>query len=95
MMYHVSQERHLEIKREGRTRKIIECIICEKCIDPLTLSKDALRNEGKPWLLKGLGEGNLSDVGHFNMPPYMWRLMGKYVDNNGRKKLIIARNLWL
>jgi len=35
---------------------------------PLTLSKDALREEETIWLIKCPGEGNLNDVGHFNTP---------------------------
>jgi hypothetical protein len=33
---------------------------------PYSLSKDALREEGTPWLIKCPGQGNLSNVGHFN-----------------------------
>jgi hypothetical protein len=36
-------------------------------MDPLTLSKDALRENGTPWLIKCPGEENLSNVGHFNI----------------------------
>jgi hypothetical protein len=62
---------------------------------PYSPSKDALRKEGITWLIKCLGEGNLSDVGHFNTPPHVWQLMAKHVDNNGRERPIIAINLWL
>jgi hypothetical protein len=41
-------------------------ILCEKFMGPLTLSKDVLRNEGTPWLIKSQVIENLSDVGHFN-----------------------------
>jgi hypothetical protein len=58
-------------------------------------SKDALRGEGTPRLIKCPGEGNLSDVGHFNTPSHVWQLMVKHVDNNGREIPIIARNLAL
>jgi hypothetical protein len=34
-------------------------------------------------------------VRHFNTPPHVWQLMAKHVDNNGRERPIIARNLWL
>jgi len=34
-------------------------------------------------------------VGHFNTTPHVWQLMAKHVDNNGRERPIIARNLWL
>jgi len=60
-----------------------------------SLSKDALREEGTPWLIKCPGERNLSDVGHFNTLPHVWQLMAKHVDNNGRERPIIARNLRL
>jgi hypothetical protein len=58
--------------------------ICVKVHGPYSLSKDALREEGTPRLIKCPGEGNLSDVGHFNTPPHVWQLMVKHVDNNGR-----------
>jgi len=38
---------------------------------------------------------NLNDVRHFNTLPHMWQLIAKHVDNNGRKRPIILRNLWL
>jgi hypothetical protein len=63
---------------------------------PNSLLKDALREEeGTPWLIKCSEEGNLSNVGHFDMPPHVWQLMIKHVDNNGRERPIIARNLCL
>jgi hypothetical protein len=40
-----------------------------KVYEPYSPSKDALREEGTPWLIKCPGEGNLSDVEHFNIPP--------------------------
>jgi hypothetical protein len=58
-------------------------------------SKNALREEGIPWLIKCPGERNLSDVGHFNTRPHVWQLMAKHVDNNRRERPIIARNPWL
>jgi len=70
-------------------------IPCEKSMGPLTLSKEALREEGTPCLIKCPSERNLSDVKHFNMSPHVWQLMTKHVDNNEREMLIIARNLWL
>jgi hypothetical protein len=33
---------------------------------PNSLSKNAFREEETSWLIKCLGEENLSDVGHFN-----------------------------
>jgi hypothetical protein len=66
-----------------------------KVHEPYSPSKDALREEGTPWLIKCPGEGNLSDVRHFNTPPHMWQLMVKHVNNNGRERPIIARNMWL
>jgi hypothetical protein len=57
-----------------------------KVHEPYSSLKDALREEGTPWLIKCQGEGNLSDVEHFNTP-------AKHVDNNGRERPIIARNL--
>jgi hypothetical protein len=59
----------------------------------LILSKDVLREEGTPWFIKCQGEENLNDVGHFNTSPYVWQLMAKHMDNNGREMSIIARNL--
>jgi len=58
-----------------------------------SLSKDALREERTPWLIKCQSEGNLSDVGHFNTSPHLWQLMAKHMDNNGRERPIIAKNL--
>jgi hypothetical protein len=66
---------------------------CEKSMDPLTLSKNALREDVTPWLIKCPSEGNLSDVGHFNTLPHVWQLMVKHMDNNERKMPIIARNM--
>jgi hypothetical protein len=70
-------------------------VIIVKAHGPYSPSKDALREEKTPWLIKCQGEGNLSDVGHFNTPPHVWQLMAKHVDNNGRERPIIARNMWL
>jgi hypothetical protein len=74
--------------------KVLE-IPCEKLMGPLTLSKDTLREEGIPWLIKCLGKRNFSDVRYFNTPPHVWQLMTKHMDNNGRERptMIIARNL--
>jgi hypothetical protein len=55
--------------------------------------KYALREEGCPWLIKFPGQGNLSDVGHFNTPPHTWQLIAKHVFNNGKEMPIIAKNL--
>jgi hypothetical protein len=62
---------------------------------PYSLSKDVLREEGTPWLIKCQSEGNLSYVGHFNFSPHVWQLMAKHVDNNEMERPIIARNPWL
>jgi hypothetical protein len=69
---------------------------CEKSMGPLTHSKEALREDRTPWLIKCPSEGNLSDMRHFNTPPYVWQLIAKHVDN-GRERpiMIITRNLWL
>jgi hypothetical protein len=56
-------------QQEGKAyhrKKPVVLIPCEKSMDPLTLSKNALREEGIPWRIKYSGERNLSDVGHFN-----------------------------
>jgi hypothetical protein len=66
-----------------------------KVYGPYSLSKDALREEETPWLIKCPGKGNFSDVRHFNTPPHVWQLMAKHVDNNRRERPIITRNLWL
>jgi hypothetical protein len=50
-----------------------------------SLSKDALREEKIPWLIKCPGKGNLSDVWHFNTPLHEWQLIAKHVDNNEKK----------
>jgi hypothetical protein len=34
-------------------------------------------------------------VGHFNTLLHVWQLMVNHMDNNGRERPIIARNLWL
>jgi hypothetical protein len=39
---------------------------CKKSIGPLTLSKDALREEMIPWLIKCSEKRNFSDVEYFN-----------------------------
>jgi hypothetical protein len=44
-------------------------VLIVKVHGPYSLSKDALKEEGTPWLIKCSGEGNLSDVRHFNTPP--------------------------
>jgi hypothetical protein len=43
----------------------------EKFIGPLTLSKDALREEGYLWLLKCSGHISIDDVEYFNTPSYV------------------------
>jgi hypothetical protein len=45
--------------------------ICEKSMDPLILSKDALKEEGTSCPIKCPDEGNLSDVRHFNTSPHV------------------------
>jgi hypothetical protein len=70
-------------------------VLTVKVHEPYSPSKDALREKGTSWLIKCPSEGNLSDVGHFNTSPHVWQLMTKHVDNNGRDRPIIARNLWL
>jgi hypothetical protein len=38
---------------------------------PYLLSKDVLREDVTPWLIKCPGEENLNNVGHFNTLPHM------------------------
>jgi hypothetical protein len=43
---------------------------------PNSISKDALRDEGCPWLINYTTQEYLVNVGqdsHFNMPPHVWR----------------------
>jgi hypothetical protein len=57
-------------QREGKThhrKKPMALILCEKSTNLLTLSKDALKDEGTPWFIKCSGEENLSDMEHFNI----------------------------
>jgi hypothetical protein len=72
-------------KRRQVHKEYTREVISVKVHGPYSPSKDAFRGEGTPWLIKCSGEGNLSDVGHFNKPPHVWQLMAKHVDNNGRE----------
>jgi hypothetical protein len=61
------QTRGQQREENAHHRKKLEILISyEKSMGSLTLSKDALREEGTPWLIKRPGERNLSDVEHFN-----------------------------
>jgi hypothetical protein len=44
---------------------------------PLILSKNALREEGCPWLIKRPGHIFIDDVKHFNTPPHLRQLFGQ------------------
>jgi hypothetical protein len=54
-----------------------------------------LREEETPLLIKCPDEGNLSDMRYFNTLPHVWQLITKHVNNNRRKRHIIAGNLKL
>jgi hypothetical protein len=73
-----------------------------KVHEPYSLSKDALREEGCPWLIKSTRQGSLSNVGHFNMPPHVWHLWPNTCSTTGEKDssllkepaLIPCKSLW-
>jgi hypothetical protein len=73
---------------------VAKAYICKSLWALLTL-KRRIERGGDTKLIKCSGEGNLSDMRHFNTPLHVWQLMAKHVDNNGRERPIIARNLWL
>jgi hypothetical protein len=60
-----------------------------------TLKKNVLKEKRILRLINCLGEENFNDVEHFNTLPQVWQLIAKHLNNNGRKRPIIARNLWL
>jgi hypothetical protein len=75
---------------------------CVKVHGPYSSSKDALREEGCPWLIKCSGHVSLGDVWHFNTPPHVWQLCPKTCSTSGGKgpssskepALIPCKSLW-
>jgi hypothetical protein len=64
-----------------------------KVYGPYSLSKDALRKEGTPWLIKCLDHVSLGDVRHFNTPPHVWQLWLNTCSTSGRKCLSSSKEL--
>jgi hypothetical protein len=60
-------------------------LVYVKVNGPYSLSKDALREEGCPWLIKSIRQGSLSNMGHFNTPLHMWHLWPNMCSTTGGK----------
>jgi hypothetical protein len=60
-------------------------LIHVKVHEPYSLSKDALREEGCPWLIKSTRQGSLNNVRHFNTLPHMWHLWPNTCSTTGGK----------
>jgi S-adenosylhomocysteine hydrolase len=78
----------VQIRRVERQTGAAERV---KVYETYTPSKDVLREEECLWLIKSTRQGSLSNVGHFNTPPYVCRLLAKHVFNNRREISIIIK----
>jgi len=96
---HVWQLMAKHVDNNGRERPIIARNLClryhVKVHWPYSLSKDALRDEWCPWLIKSIRQGSLSNVGQFNTPPHFKMVsLAKHVFNNGRERPIIVKRTY-
>jgi hypothetical protein len=74
-----------------------------KVYRPYSLSKDALREERCPWLIKSTRQGSLNNVWHFSTPPHVWHLWpntcsttrGKGSSLSKEPTLIPCKSLWV
>jgi hypothetical protein len=75
----------------------LECSQCKisilpvKVHGPYSLSKNALREEGCPWLIKSTRQGSLSNVGHFNTPPHVLHLWPNTCSTTGGKSPSLSK----
>jgi hypothetical protein len=70
-------------------------VVTVKVHGPYSLSKDALREEECPWLIKSTRQGSLSNVGHFNTPPHVWHLWPNTCSTTGGKDPSLSKELAL